>query len=128
MDNISYTTEEYVIRNKFSHPEAMTDPKEIKQFYETFTAKFEGTAVEDQLELWNNYARWASGKYGDDSEILFDIISRITYKFRFENLLYNSTRLVNFFAKYSKKVNKPLDVYKFMEEYKIGNLYFFNVK
>ena len=102
------------------HPDNLKDPEDIKSFYETYTARFEGTWAEDQFRLWNNYYIWASKFYGKDSEICIDILTRTTKRLKNESSLYESMRFVVTWITYASHVNRPLDVYKFMEENKIG--------
>ena len=43
MENESCITDEDVMRNQFIHPDNLKDAEAIKSFYETYTARFEGT-------------------------------------------------------------------------------------
>lgn len=69
MDKISYITDDDIVKDKYTkHPDEMTDPLSIEEFYETFIAKEETSSPNIKLKLWNNYYNWAKKEFGKDSK------------------------------------------------------------
>ncbi|OQR90111.1 hypothetical protein ACHHYP_05798 [Achlya hypogyna] len=88
---------------------------------QTFEEKLKTYSGHDPLETWCVYQKWIEENFPSDTAKNFAILERATRAFTSDRRYRNDARYMRFWIQYIDRVDKPIDVFKFLYKNKIGD-------
>ncbi|KDO25016.1 hypothetical protein SPRG_09746 [Saprolegnia parasitica CBS 223.65] len=76
---------------------------------------------DDPLETWVAYQKWTEENFPSDTAKNFTILERATRAFTADRRYRNDDRYLRFWIQYIDRIDKPIEVFKYLYKNKIGD-------